>query len=80
VKLPRDLSGRQLAKALGRLGYAFDRQRGSHMRCTTQRNGEHHIVIPDHDFVRIGTLSDILHDVAAHHHLMVEQLLAELDL
>jgi predicted RNA binding protein YcfA (HicA-like mRNA interferase family) len=80
VKLPRDVSGHQLAKALARFGYTFDRQRGSHMRFTTERNGEHHVAIPDHDFVRIGTLSDILHDVAAHHNLTIEQLLEQLNL
>ncbi len=80
MKLPRDLSGRRLAKALGKFGYTFSRQRGSHMRYSTQRNGEHHIAIPDHDFLRIGTLSDILKAVAAHHNLTVEQLLAELEL
>jgi predicted RNA binding protein YcfA (HicA-like mRNA interferase family) len=49
MRLPRDLSGRDLAKVLGRLGYETTRQTSSHIRLTTQRNGEHHITIPDHD-------------------------------
>lgn len=42
MKLPRDVSGTQLVKALRVLGYEVSRQRGSHVRLTTQRGGEHH--------------------------------------
>jgi predicted RNA binding protein YcfA (HicA-like mRNA interferase family) len=66
VRLPRDLSGTDLARALGKLGYEATRQTGSHMRLTTQENGEHHITIPRHDPLRVGTLSAILSDVARH--------------
>jgi predicted RNA binding protein YcfA (HicA-like mRNA interferase family) len=54
MRLPRDLSGRDLAKALGKLGYEIVRQTGSHVCLTTQRNGQHHITIPDHDRLRAG--------------------------
>ncbi len=37
MKLPRDLSGSQLIKALAALDYEKTRQRGSHARVTTQR-------------------------------------------
>ncbi len=43
MKLPRDISGTELAKALGRYGYTVTRQTGSHLRLTTQTDGEHHI-------------------------------------
>lgn len=66
MKLPRDLSGEELVKALARLGYVVDRQTGSHIRLTTQRDGEHHVTIPAHDPIKIGTLNAILRDVAAH--------------
>jgi predicted RNA binding protein YcfA (HicA-like mRNA interferase family) len=66
VRLPRDLSGTDLARALRKLGYDTTRQTGSHMRLTTQENGEHHITIPRHDPLRVGTLSAILADVANH--------------
>jgi hypothetical protein len=36
------------------------------VRLTTQRNGEHHINVPNHNPLKIGTLADILHDVAEH--------------
>lgn len=34
MKLPRDLSGADLAKALTRVGYRSTRQSGSHIRLT----------------------------------------------
>jgi predicted RNA binding protein YcfA (HicA-like mRNA interferase family) len=35
MKLPRDISGQALAKALLKLGYEPTRQTGSHLRLTT---------------------------------------------
>ena len=66
MRLPRDLSGKELAALLGRYGYEVTRQAGSHMRLTTTCGGEHHITIPDHPSLRVGTLSAILRDVADH--------------
>jgi len=56
MRLPRDLSGIQLAKLLESRGYMLTRKKGSHMRLTTLVQGAHHITIPDHDSLRIGTL------------------------
>lgn len=56
MKLPRDIDGPRLVKALGVLGYQATRQRGSHIRVTTQRDGENHEVIPYHDPIKTGTL------------------------
>ena len=78
MKLPRDLSGRDLAAALARLGYQLDRQTGSHIRLTTQRCGEHHVTIPAHDPLKIGTLNAVLKAVGAHLRLDRDQLLHEL--
>jgi len=78
MKLPRDLSGAELAKALKKLGYVVTRQKSSHIRMTTQQNGEHHITIPDHDAIKIGTLADILKDVGDHFGLTREELLDRL--
>jgi predicted RNA binding protein YcfA (HicA-like mRNA interferase family) len=78
MRLPRDLSGRELAQALSLMGYAVTRQTGSHMRLTTNENGEHHITIPDHNPLRIGTLSAILNDVADHFDLPRDELLERL--
>jgi predicted RNA binding protein YcfA (HicA-like mRNA interferase family) len=78
VKLPRDLSGQDLVKALARFGYQVIRQTGSHIRLTTQQNGEHHITIPVHDPLKIGTLNSILRDVGEHFGLSRDELLQEL--
>jgi len=66
ARLPRDLSGRDLSRALRRYGYTVTRETGSHMRLTTQQGGEHHVTIPDHASLRVGTLASILANVAAH--------------
>jgi predicted RNA binding protein YcfA (HicA-like mRNA interferase family) len=78
MKLPRDLSGEVLAKALEKLGYMVDRQTGSHLRLTTQENGEHHITIPNHSPIKIGTLSAILRDIENHFDVTREELLSQL--
>jgi predicted RNA binding protein YcfA (HicA-like mRNA interferase family) len=62
MRLPRDLSGRELA----RFGYTVTRQTGGHIRLTTTVGGEHHLTIPDHQALRVGTLAAILDDVASH--------------
>jgi predicted RNA binding protein YcfA (HicA-like mRNA interferase family) len=78
VKLPRDLSGRDLAKLLRRYGYEFVRQMGSHMRYSSTFKGyEHHITIPDYDAIRVGTLAEILGDVADYLGIERSELLEE---
>jgi predicted RNA binding protein YcfA (HicA-like mRNA interferase family) len=78
VKLRRDLSGRELAKALQVLGYHITRQIGSHLRLTTTERGEHHVTVPDHDSLRVGTLSGVLADVATHFDLTRDELVKRL--
>jgi predicted RNA binding protein YcfA (HicA-like mRNA interferase family) len=80
VKLPRDISGVDLAKSLRRLGYVQTRQTGSHMRLTTQVNGEHHVTVPAHDPLKPGTLKSILDAIAEHAKLTRSDLLQQLDL
>jgi len=36
------------------------------MKLSTKLNGEHHLTIPNHDPLKIGTLSSILKDIAIH--------------
>lgn len=66
MKIPRDLSGVDLAALLKQYGYQVTRQTGSHLRLTTQNKGEHHLTIPAHSSLRIGTINSILGDAAAH--------------
>ena len=77
MKLPRDLTGVELSK-LGRLGYTVTRQTGSHLRLTSGQHGEHHVTVPRHDPLRVGTLAAILDAVAAHHGLSRDALLDRL--
>jgi hypothetical protein len=48
-------------------------------RLKTTLNGEHHITVPNHDPLRIGTLAAILASVATHHRMtrdaVIERLL-----
>ncbi len=78
MKLPRDLSGAQLAKVLARVGYSTTRQTGSHLRLTTASPSEHHVTIPLHDPLRVGTLAAILADIAAHQEISRDELLDRL--
>jgi predicted RNA binding protein YcfA (HicA-like mRNA interferase family) len=66
VRLPRDLTGEDLVKSLAPLGYRVTRQTGSHLRLTTMDPSQHHITIPRHNPLRLGTLAGILSEVAAH--------------
>ncbi len=80
MKTPRDITGAELAKALRELGYTVTRQTGSHLRITTQQNGEHHEVVPNHSPIKVGTLRSILRNVAEHHRMSVPDLIERLDL
>jgi len=71
MKLPRDISGIELAKHLKILEYEISHQTGSHIRLTTNKNG----TIPAHDTLRTGTLNAILRDIAEHHKITRTKLL-----
>lgn len=74
MKLPRDLSGSDLVKALGRVGYQVTRQTGSHIRLTRNSSGSHHVTVPAHDPLKIGTLASVLSDVAQNLEVSREEL------
>ncbi len=79
MKIPRDIHGADLVRALRALGYERVRQDGSHIRLTTQFNGVHHLTVPAHKPLKTGTLvKGVLKPVAEHHGLTVEELLARL--
>ena len=64
MRLPRSLPADDLVKLLRSLGYRVSRQTGSHLRLTTEEGGQHHLSIPRHGSLRVGTLAGILGDVA----------------
>jgi predicted RNA binding protein YcfA (HicA-like mRNA interferase family) len=79
LKLPRDLSGEKLARLLRRFGDKITRQTGSHIRLTSAiKNREHHLTIPAHKQLRVGTLAQILTDAAAYLEITREQLAEDL--
>jgi len=79
VKLPRDLSGPEFARLLRRYGYEEIRQSGSHIRVRSKAKGpEHHVTIPAHSPLKVGTLSGILLEVATYLELSKEALAQEL--
>ncbi len=78
MKLPRHLSAKELIQALKSFGYQGTRQTGSHIRLTTTQRGEHHITIPNHDPLRVGTLAAILADIAGHFSMTREECLHKL--
>jgi len=78
MKVPRDLSGIQLIKKLERLGYQVTRQTGSHIRLSCNTPSQHHITIPNHNPLRLGTLNSILGDVAAHLKISRDELAQKL--
>ena len=74
MKTPRDLKASELIKLLKQFGYVVTRQSGSHIRLTTTQQGEHHITIPNHSPLKIGTLNAILADIAEHLNISKEVL------
>lgn len=78
MRLPRDLSGAELIKRLGRIGYFATRQTGSHIRLSCELPESHHITVPNHDPLRIGTLAAILADIAAHRGIDRDELMRKL--
>ncbi|MEP7197194.1 MAG: type II toxin-antitoxin system HicA family toxin [Saprospiraceae bacterium] len=78
MRIPRDLSGLELIKLLHKYGYNISKQRGSHIKITTQENGEHHLAIPNHNPLKIGTLNGIITKVSNHFSLTKNQVLENL--
>jgi predicted RNA binding protein YcfA (HicA-like mRNA interferase family) len=67
MRLPRDISGEDLIKALRQYGYQVTRQTGSHVRLTrSAEDKEFHLTIPKHNPLRAGTLNNILKDLSEH--------------
>ena len=78
MKLPRDLSGVELARVLSGIGYRISRQTGSHIRLTLEIPRQHHLTVPAHDPLKVGTLSAILAEGAGHLKISREDLLQQL--
>lgn len=79
MKLPRDLTGQELAALLRSFGYRITRQTGSHLRLTSNLRGRgHHVTVPAHRSLKVGTLASILSDVARYLEMDRNRLAEEL--
>jgi predicted RNA binding protein YcfA (HicA-like mRNA interferase family) len=79
VKLPRDVTGRDLVRVLVRhFGYVQVNQVGSHVILQTSEPKHHRLSVPDHDSLRIGTLNAILRAVAEAKSLRREEIVEKL--
>ncbi|HPQ21579.1 MAG TPA: type II toxin-antitoxin system HicA family toxin [Saprospiraceae bacterium] len=80
MKLPRNESGESLTIKLTKVGYFKTRQKGSHIRLTNvDLEGKHHITIPNHNPIKIGTLSRILLEVASRLEISKDELLKRIE-
>jgi predicted RNA binding protein YcfA (HicA-like mRNA interferase family) len=75
MKLFRNINAQELIKALEKLDYYPTRQKGSHIRLSNKSEPTHHITIPNHRPIKIGTLSSIIKDIAANNKMSKEDLL-----
>jgi predicted RNA binding protein YcfA (HicA-like mRNA interferase family) len=74
MKLPRDVSGDRLVRALERLGYRAIRQKGSHVRMRHDGPPVHVVTIPLHNPLKTGTLHAILSEVAQMRSIGIESI------
>ena len=66
-KIPRDISGRELTKLLNRYKYKVVRESGSHIR-----------LVSTYQQTKIGTLNNILNDIAEYLKISKKELIHEL--
>ena len=79
MKLPRHVGGEDLIKLLAKFGYEVVRQTGSHIRLKSEIMGKvHFITIPLHKPLKLGTLNNILYDVAEYLEMSKKKLMERL--
>ena len=79
MKLPRDIGGRDLADLLSKYGYEINRQTGSHLRLTSSAGERaHHLTVPAHKPLKVGTLNAVLTDVAQYLRMDKQELIRQL--
>ena len=77
--MPRDVSHKDLHILLKKYGYAITRQVGSHIRLDSHFMGhEHSITIPAHKPIKVGTLNNILKDIATYLKMTKPELIESL--
>ena len=62
VKLPRDISGQDVVKALEKVGYYVDHQKGSHIILKNVNRHLPRLSVPAHKAIRVGLLKKLIRD------------------
>jgi len=79
MKIPRDISSDNVIQLLKKYDYKITRQTGSHIRLTSKLKGvEHHITIPRHKDLKVGTINSILNDISRYLEIDKEILIKNL--
>jgi len=79
MKLPRDVNAKDLIRNLNNVGYQQSRQVGSHIRLSiTIKENQFHITIPNHNPIKIGTLTNILKDISNQLSISKDELIKKL--
>ena len=71
MKIPRDVSGAEAARALKRLGFIPLRQTGSHL---ILRKDQRTVVVPQHKPIKPGTLKGVIEQAGLTLEKFVEEL------
>ena len=67
MRVPRDLSGEKFAKCLcKKWNYTRVHQTGSHIILDTEEPSHQRVSVPNHQSLRVGTLTGLLKAVATH--------------
>ena len=79
MRLPRNIGGEDLIKLLTKFGYKVMRQTGSHVRLKSEvMERTHFITIPLHKPLKLGTLNNILSDIAEYLKISKKELIEKL--
>jgi predicted RNA binding protein YcfA (HicA-like mRNA interferase family) len=79
MRIPRDIDSDRLIKLLDKFGYNITRQTGSHIRLiSSTKEKEHHITIPSQKSLKIGTLNNIINDIADYLEIDKKELISQL--
>jgi predicted RNA binding protein YcfA (HicA-like mRNA interferase family) len=81
MRLPRNLSGRAVSRALVKnLEYRIVHERGSHIVLENESPTHQRIAIPDHSSLRVGTLNAIIKSIASHKGIDKNQVISFLSI
>ncbi len=78
MRWPREISGKERINFVSKIRISLPAPNGSHLRLVTLLQGEHHVTVPNHNSIKIGTLQGIISDVAVHFNKTKEEIANEL--